>query len=60
MRYNEHYGSAYNYEVGYLEALRSVSQLLAASTDLETVREFINEMIIAQKKETREQLPEED
>ena len=60
MQYNEHYGSAYNYEVGYLEALRSVSRLLAASTDLETVREFVDEMIDEQKKETREQLPEED
>jgi len=64
MRYNEHYGSAYYFEVGYLGALRTVRQLLTASADLEAVREFIDEMIIAQKEEIkekrREQLPKED
>lgn len=59
MRYNEYYGSAYNFEVGYLEALRSVSIMLLNSADLETVQNLLNEMIVAQKEEVRQQLPED-
>ncbi len=60
MRYNEHYGNAYNFEVGYLEALRNVSRLLAASTDLETVREFVNEMVNEQVQSVKDELPNEE
>jgi hypothetical protein len=60
MRYNEYYGSAYNFEVGYLEALRTVSRLLAAAVDLETAQNLLNELIVTQKEETRQQIPEED
>ena len=60
MQYNEYYGSAYNFEVGYLEGLRTVSRLLAAAVDLETAQNLLNELIVTQKEETRQQIPEED
>ena len=60
MQYNEYYGSCYNYEVGYLEALRSVSRLLAACTYLETVREFVDEMINEQVQLVKDELPNEE
>ncbi len=60
MRYNEYYGSAYNFEVGYLEALRTVSRLLAASTDLESVREFVDEMVNEQVQSVKDELPNEE
>jgi hypothetical protein len=43
MQYNEYYGSAYNFEVGYLEALRT------------QLGELIREQLASVKKE----LPEE-
>ena len=60
MRYEEHYGSAYNFEVGYLEALRNVSIMLANSSDLEVAQITISEWIAAQREETKAQIPEED
>jgi len=60
MRYEEHYGSAYNFEVGYLEALRNVSVMLANSADLRVAQNTINEWITTQKEETRAQIPKED
>jgi hypothetical protein len=59
MQYNEYYGSAYNFVVGYLEALRFAMQLLGQSADLDVVRTQLGELIREQLASVKKELPEE-
>ena len=60
MQYNEHYGSAYNYEVGYLEALRSVSMMLARTRSLEDAQAHLSDMLSEQVKSVKDEIPNEE
>lgn len=60
MRYNEYYGSAYNFEVGYLEGLRSVSLMLAQTKSLEDALIHISEMLAEQVKSVQDEIPNEE
>ena len=59
MQYNEYYGSAYNFEVGYLEGLRYAMLMLAQFADLDDVRTQLGELIRNQLDSAKKELPEE-
>ena len=59
MQYNEYYGSAYNFEVGYLEGLRYAMLMLAQFADLDDVRTQLVELIRNQLDSVKKELPEE-
>jgi|TARA_B100001094_G_scaffold257241_1_gene256723 hypothetical protein len=59
MQYNEYYGSAYNFEVGYLEGLRYAMLMLAQFADLDDVRTQLGELIRNQLDSVKKELPEE-
>ena len=60
MQYNEYYGSAYNFEVGYLEGLRYAMLMLAQFADLDDVRTQLGELIRNQLDSVKKELPEEE
>lgn len=59
MQYNEYYGSAYNFEVGYLEGLRYAMLMLAQFADLDDARTQLRELIRNQLDSVKKELPEE-
>jgi hypothetical protein len=60
MQYNEYYGSAYNFEVGYLEGLRYAMLTLAQFADLDAARTQLGELIRNQLEAVKKELPEEE
>ena len=56
--YEESYGPAYNYEVGYLEGLR---EALGLTSHLQnpTLTDFLKKRIEEQKKSVKEEMPDE-
>lgn len=60
MQYNEYYGSAYNFEVGYLEGLRHAMLTLAERADLDAARTRLGELIRNQLDSVKQELPKEE
>lgn len=60
MQYNEYYGSAYNFEVGYLEGLRYAMLTLAGLADLDAARTQLGELIHKQLDSVKQELPKEE
>ena len=55
--YEESYGSAYNYEVGYLEGLKEAHRL-ALNQQNAALADFLKKRIEEQKKAVKEEMPE--
>ena len=56
--YEESYGPAYNYEVGYLEGLKEAHRLALIQSHL-PLAEFLKKRIEEQKKAVKEEMPDE-
>ena len=56
--YEESYGPAYNYEVGYLEGLREALRLTSHLQN-PTLTDFFKKRIEEQKKSVKEEMPDE-
>ena len=64
--YEESYGPAYNYEVGYLEGLKEAHRLALIQSQSKTLfrgylplAEFLKKRIEEQKKSVKEEMPDE-
>ena len=55
--YEESYGSAYNYEVGYLEGLKEAHRL-ALNQQNAALADFLKKRIEEQKKSVKEEMPD--
>ena len=56
--YEESYGPAYNFEVGYLEGLKEALRLTSHSQN-PTLTDFLKKRIEEQKKSVKEEMPDE-
>lgn len=56
--YEESYGPAYNYEVGYLDALKEAHRL-ALSQQNATLADFLKKRIEEQKESVKAEMPDE-